>query len=180
MELGRYLPSLLSAILLLSGCERTQITDTPAKEYGDRIVAPYGSWQSPLSAVNVFEQADSVAELQSVGNAIYFAESSGKSQGKVGIKRLDKHANVVEVVSPEFNVKSTVHEYGGAAFLGIGQSLFATKLQDQLFYRFAPNQPPLPLTLMALVMRIVSPIQKVRALSVCVKITAKKVNLRRV
>lgn len=146
MELGRYLPSLLSAILLLSGCERTQITDTPAKEYGDRIVAPYGSWQSPLSAVNVFEQADSVAELQSVGNAIYFAESSGKSQGKVGIKRLDKHANVVEVVSPEFNVKSTVHEYGGAAFLGIGQSLFATKLQDQLFYRFAPNQPPLPLT----------------------------------
>ncbi|MDR6963498.1 alpha/beta hydrolase family protein [Shewanella putrefaciens] len=146
MGLGRYFPYLLSAVLLLGGCERTDTTDTSAKEHGDRIVAPYGSWHSPLSAIDVFEQADNVAELQSVGDAIYFAESSGKAQGKVGIKRLDEFANITEIVPPEFNVKSTVHEYGGAAFLGIGQSLFATKLQDQLFYRFAPNQPPLPLT----------------------------------
>ena len=146
MGLGRYLPYLLSAVLLLGGCERTDTHDSSAKENGDIKVAPYGSWQSPLSAASVFEQADDIAELQSVGDAIYFAESSGSAQGKVGIKRLDDLGKVTEVVPPDFNVRSTVHEYGGAAFLGIGQSLFATKLQDQLFYRFAPNQPPLPLT----------------------------------
>lgn len=146
MGLGRYLPYLLSAVLLLGGCERTDTHYLPAKENGDIKVAPYGSWQSPLSAAEVFEQADDIAELQSVGDAIYFAESSGSAQGKVGIKRLDGLGKVTEVVPPDFNVRSTVHEYGGAAFLGIGQSLFATKLQDQLFYRFAPNQPPLPLT----------------------------------
>ncbi|MGL4747075.1 MAG: alpha/beta hydrolase family protein, partial [Shewanella sp.] len=116
------------------------------KENGEIKVAPYGSWQSPLSATDVFKQTDDIAELQSVGNAIYFAESSGRDQGKVGIKRLDGLGKVTQVVLPDFNVKSTVHEYGGAAFLGIGKSLFATKMQDQLFYRFAPNQPPLPLT----------------------------------
>jgi len=147
MELRRYFPYLLSAaLLLLSGCERTDTQGLSVKENGDRIVAPYGSWQSPLSAAEVFERVDDIAELQSVGEAIYFSESSGKAQGKVGIKRLDKFANVTEVVLPEFNAKSAVYEYGGAAFLGIGQSLFVTKLQDQLFYRFAPNQPPLPLT----------------------------------
>ncbi len=147
MGLGRYFPFLLSAVLLLlGGCERTDTKDQSAKESGDIKVAPYGSWQSPLSAAEVFERTDDIAELQSVGNAIYFAESSGRAQGKVGIKRLDDLGKVTEVVPPDFNVKSTVHEYGGAAFLGIGQSLFATKLQDQLFYRFAPNQPPLPLT----------------------------------
>lgn len=147
MGLGRYLPYLLSAaLLLLCGCERTDTHAQPAKENGEIKVAPYGSWQSPLSAADVFKQTDDIAELQSVGNAIYFAESSGRDQGKVGIKRLDGLGKVTQVVLPDFNVKSTVHEYGGAAFLGIGKSLFATKMQDQLFYRFAPNQPPLPLT----------------------------------
>lgn len=147
MGLGRYLPHLLSAaLLLLCGCERTDTHAQPAKENGEIKVAPYGSWQSPLSATDVFKQTDDIAELQSVGNAIYFAESSGRDQGKVGIKRLDGLGKVTQVVLPDFNVKSTVHEYGGAAFLGIGKSLFATKMQDQLFYRFAPNQPPLPLT----------------------------------
>ncbi|MCS6240631.1 alpha/beta hydrolase family protein [Shewanella baltica] len=145
MKLHGYL-WVLGSLFCLGACERSNKETPHLSDNGERIVAPYGSWLSPLSANDVFEQADNVAELQSVDGAIYFSESDGDKQGQVGIKRLDKQGNIADVVPPSFNVKSAVHEYGGAAFLGIGQSLFATKAQDQLFYRFAPNQPPLPLT----------------------------------
>ncbi|MFA7520765.1 MAG: S9 family peptidase, partial [Shewanella sp.] len=145
MKLHGYL-WMLGGLFCLGACERSNKETPHLSDNGARIVAPYGSWQSPLSATEVFEQADNVAELQSVDGAIYFSESDGEKQGQVGIKRLDQRGKITDIVPPAFNVKSAVHEYGGAAFLGIGQSLFATKAQDQLFYRFAPNQPPLPLT----------------------------------
>nr|WP_258406057.1 prolyl oligopeptidase family serine peptidase [Shewanella acanthi] len=132
-------------LLLIGGCMPAQTDDSFS--HGNEVqVAPYGSWQSPLSATDVFEQVDEIDDLQSIGNAIYFSEVSGSAQGKVGIKRLIERNIVTQVVSPEFNVKSRVHEYGGAAFLGLGKSLFVTKKQDQLFYRIAPNQEPFPLT----------------------------------
>lgn len=57
MGLGRYFPFLLSAVLLLlGGCERTDTKDQSAKESGDIKVAPYGSWQSPLSAAEVLNE----------------------------------------------------------------------------------------------------------------------------
>ncbi|MCH1928916.1 prolyl oligopeptidase family serine peptidase [Shewanella sp. A25] len=146
MGLRRYFPHfLLAGLLLLVGCDPAQTQDSLSTDDGIQV-APYGSWQSPLSATDVFEQVDEIDDLQSIGNAIYFSEVSGSAQGKVGIKRLIDTNIVTQVVPPEFNVKSRVHEYGGAAFLGIGKSMFVTKKQDQLFYRIAPNQTPFPLT----------------------------------
>lgn len=136
----------LCSVLWLTGCNRDSDKLSTARAQGERIVAPYGSWHSPLSAAKVFEQTDDIDELQSVGRAIFFAESDGEANAQVGIKRLDVQGESKLMVPPSFNVKSKVYEYGGAAFLGIGQSLFATKESDQLLYRFAPNQQPLPLT----------------------------------
>ena len=145
MGLYRYL-YLLAGLLCLSGCKPSNEQVSRPSDNDTPIIAPYGSWASPLSAANVFQQSDSVIELQSVAGTLYFAESNGEQQGQVGIKQINKQGNIIEVVPSSFNVKSTVHEYGGAAFLGIGQSLFVTKANDQLFYRFAPNQPSLALT----------------------------------
>nr|WP_221061034.1 S9 family peptidase [Shewanella algae] len=131
---------------VLQGCgQPTQEQEAPANNE-QRISAAYGSWVSPLGAAEVYGSASAIGELQSVGDAIYFSESSPAEGGKVGIKRLEKDGSITSVVAPAFGIGSRVHEYGGGDFLGIGQSLFVTKGQDQLFYRIAPNQEALALT----------------------------------
>ncbi len=135
--------------LLLTACD---VKVEPTKELiivaeeVEPTEAPYGSWSSPLTPMDVYGQSDNVVELQSVGGAIYFSESQGTWGGKVGVSRLEDDGSVTSVVSPDFNIGSRVHEYGGAPFLGIGKSLFATKKSDQLLYRIAPNQAPKALT----------------------------------
>ncbi len=140
---------ILAAALMasvLQGCgQPAQEQEAPANNE-QRISAAYGSWVSPLGAAEVYGSASAIGELQSVGDAIYFSESSPAEGGKVGIKRLEKDGSITSVVAPAFGIGNRVHEYGGGDFLGIGQSLFVTKGQDQLFYRIAPNQEALALT----------------------------------
>ncbi|GGI74722.1 S9 family peptidase [Shewanella gelidii] len=133
----------------VSGCE-PKVTPEDIQplidERSELMIAPYGSWQSPLTAQDVYSESNDIKELQSIGDAIYFTESRGAWGREVGIKRLEKDGSVQEIVSPDFNVGSRVHEYGGAPFLAIGNSLFVTKKSDQLLYRLAPNQVDVPLT----------------------------------
>nr|WP_226684113.1 S9 family peptidase [Shewanella indica] len=133
-------------VLVLQGCGQPAQEQQAPADNEQRISAAYGSWVSPLGAAEVYGSASAIGELQSVGDAIYFSESSPAEGGKVGIKRLEKDGSITSVVAPAFGIGSRVHEYGGGDFLGIGQSLFVTKGQDQLFYRIAPNQEALALT----------------------------------
>ncbi|WP_287591559.1 S9 family peptidase [Shewanella sp.] len=133
-------------VLVLQGCGQPAQEQQALADNEQRISAAYGSWVSPLGAAEVYGSASAIGELQSVGDAIYFSESSPAEGGKVGIKRLEKDGSITSVVAPAFGIGSRVHEYGGGDFLGIGQSLFVTKGQDQLFYRIAPNQEALALT----------------------------------
>ncbi|NRD74776.1 S9 family peptidase [Shewanella sp. VB17] len=130
---------------LLTACEpaapQQEIDQTSGRQ-----IAVYGSWRSPITAQDVVMPADKFGELQSVNGGLYFIQSQAELGGKVGIKRLDSDHNIVDVVKADFDVKSTVNGYGGSPFLGIGSSLFVSKADDQLLYRIAPNQAPVPLT----------------------------------
>ncbi|KFZ38113.1 peptidase S9 [Shewanella mangrovi] len=136
----------LTTVVLLSGCSKVP-EQTKADEAKTTVkVAQYGSWQSPLTASAVYGAHTSIGELQSSGEMLYFIQSEPAAQGQSGIKRLDRNDTVADVVDAEFGVGSRVHEYGGAPFLAIGSSVFATKRADQRFYRIAPNQPQVALT----------------------------------
>lgn len=143
---GKQILAVALMVFVLQGCGQPAQEQQAPADNEQRISAAYGSWASPLGAAEVYGSASAIGELQSVGDAIYFSESSPAEGGKVGIKRLEKDGSITSVVAPAFGVGSRVHEYGGGDFLGIGQSLFVTKGQDQLFYRIAPNQEALALT----------------------------------
>ncbi|WP_421669012.1 prolyl oligopeptidase family serine peptidase [Shewanella indica] len=143
---GKQILAVALMALVLQGCGQPAQEQQAPADNEQRISAAYGSWVSPLGAAEVYGSASAIGELQSVGDAIYFSESSPAEGGKVGIKRLEKDGSITSVVAPAFGIGSRVHEYGGGDFLGIGQSLFVTKGQDQLFYRIAPNQEALALT----------------------------------
>ena len=143
-----YLVCIFSAVFLalLTGCDNSTPKPAIDKRSGLKI-APYGSWLSPITAEDVYGLSDDFGELQSVNGALYFVQTDSSAAGRVGIKRLEDSSTITTAVTSEFDVRSTVHEYGGSPFLGIGQSIFASKAEDQLIYRFAPNQEPVPLTL---------------------------------
>ncbi|WP_299787882.1 prolyl oligopeptidase family serine peptidase [uncultured Shewanella sp.] len=147
MRINVHMNYLVSALLLtlLVACSEKEPTAQIDKRSGCQIDT-YGSWASPISASDVYGLSDNFGELQSVNDAVYFVQSDSASGGRVGIKRLDLDGSVSEVVTTEFDVRSKVHEYGGSPFLGIGQSLFVSRAKDQLLYRIAPNQEPVPLT----------------------------------
>nr|WP_258405114.1 prolyl oligopeptidase family serine peptidase [Shewanella psychrotolerans] len=111
-----------------------------------RIVADYGSWRSVVTANDVYGPSDNITALQSVNDAIYFTQSDAEQEGQVALYRMKNGDNVVQVIDASFDVRSRVHEYGGAPFLGIGQSVFAVNYVDQRVYRIAPNQQPVAIT----------------------------------
>ncbi|MBT1444978.1 prolyl oligopeptidase family serine peptidase [Shewanella sp. JM162201] len=147
MKLALGLLLSMTGTLLLLGCKPATELPAPAPEPEpqDVVAKRYGSWASPLSAAEVYSSSDELLELRAVGDGIYFSLFDGKS-GHTTISRLEHDGSITPVVPVGFDVGSRIHEYGGGDFLGIGQSLFATRKSDQLFYRFAPNQEPLALT----------------------------------
>lgn len=144
LSTGQRLLAFLLTWLIL-GCEPKQEPAAPVSAEFEPVAAQYGTWASPLLAADVYASSDELLELRAVGDLIYFSLFDGNS-GTTTIRRLENDGKVTAVVPDGFDVGSRVHEYGGGDFLGIGQSLFASAKGDQLFYRFAPNQPPLALT----------------------------------
>ncbi|QSX34939.1 S9 family peptidase [Shewanella avicenniae] len=136
----------LSLMAFLFGCSKAPESAPVVAPQPQPSFTPYGSWSSPITASAVYSAFSAIGELQSSGDMLYFVESDPAAQGQSGIKRLDSNDNVIQVVDAQFGVGSRVHEYGGAPFLAIGNSIFATKMADQRLYRIAPNQPPVPLT----------------------------------
>ncbi|MFQ3193058.1 MAG: tRNA 2-selenouridine synthase SelU, partial [Paraglaciecola sp.] len=48
----------------------------------NHTTAAYGTWQSPITAANIFEASDNVAYLTVENNQLYFIESKASANGK--------------------------------------------------------------------------------------------------
>jgi len=109
--------------------------------------APYGTWQSPLSADRV---STSMVELLDVqfdeGGAPYWIEGRPQEGGRHVLVRQPAAGDPVDVLPPGFSARTRVHEYGGgAATFGAGAICFA-HFEDQRLYRQAGSGPPQALT----------------------------------
>ena len=95
--------------------------------------APYGSWVSPLgsdlaAATMSFERPDPC------GDGVYWLESR-PHEGRTVLVFKPCEGDVVDVVPAGFNVRNSVHEYGGGAYFRSGSTLFFTNFDDQRLYR---------------------------------------------
>ncbi|MCL1052096.1 prolyl oligopeptidase family serine peptidase [Shewanella abyssi] len=139
-----------ATLLITAGCDAPKSKHTETVAAGslpDGVqIADFGSWKSPVTAEHVYDLSDSIGEIQVTAGRIYFTILDASSEGQRGVKRIDGAGVVVEAIPSNFDIGSRVHEYGGAPFVAIGNSLFAAKHSDQLLYRIAPNQAPFPLT----------------------------------
>jgi dipeptidyl aminopeptidase/acylaminoacyl peptidase len=108
-------------------------------------VAPYGSWASPLSAEALAAGGISFGDLRSADGRLYWTENVPARGGAIAL--FSSTDGAVAAVTPEdANVRSRVHEYGGAPFLIDGGTVYYSQFSDQRLYALREGGKPAPLT----------------------------------
>jgi dipeptidyl aminopeptidase/acylaminoacyl peptidase len=96
-------------------------------------VAPFGSWPSPLSARSLVEGVAGLSELRTDGRRLFWLESRPEEAGRTTLMCLDSDQadEPVELTPAPHNVRSRVHEYGGAAYSVSTNSVFFVDFAEQ-------------------------------------------------
>ncbi|KAM3340403.1 hypothetical protein P3S68_030273 [Capsicum galapagoense] len=119
---------------------------------GGKSSAPYGSWKSPITA-DIVSGSDKRLEgftVDSHGHLIWLETRPAQSGRAVLVKESPKPGEPPQDITPtDFNVRTTVHEYGGAAFGVYGDVLVFSNFDDQRLYKqllHSPDSGPVPIT----------------------------------
>ena len=69
------------------------------------------------------------------GDDIYWLEGRPREGGRYALVRRSPDGGIAEVTPPEINVRSRVHEYGGAAYIVAHGTVYCVNFADQRVYR---------------------------------------------
>ena len=97
--------------------------------------APYGTWASPLSASAVAAGSLRLGAVQLDRGDIYWLEGRPQERGRSALLRWSPDGSIGEVVPPDFNVRSRVHEYGGGAYIVRDGTVYCVNFSGQRVYR---------------------------------------------
>src|SRR5258708_5376550 len=101
------------------------------------ITASYGSWASPLSAEALAAGGINFGDLRSVNGRLYWTENVPDAGGAGSLFRFDNGV-AAPVTAPGVNVRTRVHEYGGARLIvGGGPGYYRPVCDPTLYAREA-------------------------------------------
>ncbi len=105
-------------------------------------ISPYGSWKSPLTSDRIVSESIKLGQITLDGDQVYWIESRPTEGGRNAIVRLNSQG-APEVLTPQpLNVRTRVHEYGGAPYLVTDGVIYFSNFSDQGLYRQTPGQAP--------------------------------------
>ena len=110
------------------------------------IVAPYGSWSSPITSSLIVSGEIGFGQIALDGDDVYWVENRPAEAGRCVLVRLTLDGQTTDVTPPSFNVRTRVHEYGGGAFAVSKGTIYFSNFEDQRVYRQAGDDYPIPLT----------------------------------
>jgi dipeptidyl aminopeptidase/acylaminoacyl peptidase len=100
----------------------------------DQDVAPYGAWESPITAQSLTANRIELADLRAVDGRLYWTESNPSQGGRLSLVTEDGDGGVRALTPAAMNVRTRVHEYGGAPFVVVGGRAFFSNFSDQRLY----------------------------------------------
>jgi dipeptidyl aminopeptidase/acylaminoacyl peptidase len=109
------------------------------------ITAPYGSWASPLSAEALAAGGIFFGDLRSVDGELYWTENVPAAAGAIALFSLKKGVTA-PVTAAGANVRTRVHEYGGAPFIVAGDTIYYSEFSDQRLYALKAGGSAAPVT----------------------------------
>ncbi|HJU02082.1 MAG TPA: S9 family peptidase, partial [Actinomycetes bacterium] len=84
--------------------------------------APYGSWASPISAELIAAGRVSLDEVRVAGDQVYWIEGRPLEGGRQVVCRARPGARPQDLVPQGCNARTRVHEYGGGAYVLVGEA----------------------------------------------------------
>jgi dipeptidyl aminopeptidase/acylaminoacyl peptidase len=120
----------LAALVLAGSAGTTGALVTP-------VTAPFGSWASPLSAESVASGGTRVDNVRVAAGRVYWTENRPAEGGRIALMERKPGGEVVEVTAKGANVRTRVHEYGGAPYVIAGGRVFYSQFNDQRLYEIA-------------------------------------------
>jgi dipeptidyl aminopeptidase/acylaminoacyl peptidase len=111
-------------------------------------VAPYGSWESPISAELVATGGGRPSDALLAGDgALWWAEGRPQQGGRTALMRRPEGGEPEEVTPAGANARSRVYEYGGGAWtLAAPDVVVYADFADQRLYRLRLGEEPVAIT----------------------------------
>jgi dipeptidyl aminopeptidase/acylaminoacyl peptidase len=108
--------------------------------------APYGTWESPISAADTVGGVVSFGLIQHDGDDLYWLEGRPDEGGRQVLVRRDHTGNIEDVTPTPTYVRTLVHEYGGGAYVASAGRVVYSELTDQRLYELGvgplTEEPP--------------------------------------
>ena len=110
------------------------------------LVAPYGTWKSPLSLEMVAHGAVKLLRVALDGPDTYWAEVRPADDGRTVIVKRTPDGELVDITPPGFSSVSMVNEYGARSYTVANRVVYFSNNSDQRVYRQRPGEAPVPIT----------------------------------
>jgi dipeptidyl aminopeptidase/acylaminoacyl peptidase len=111
-----------------------------------KTTAPFGAWSSPITAQMVARAGVRLSLPRLEGGTVWWLEGRAADAGRVVLVKAAPDAEPVDAVPPGFNVRTSVHEYGGGAYCVHGETAYFSNFDDQRLYRLDPGGTPAPIS----------------------------------
>jgi dipeptidyl aminopeptidase/acylaminoacyl peptidase len=108
--------------------------------------APYGEWESPISAAALSAASVRFGGVALDGPDIYWVEGRPSEKGRSVLVRRAPDGTIADVTPAPYDVRTRVHEYGGGAFAVSGGEVWFSHIGDDRVYRERSGSSPEPLT----------------------------------
>jgi len=109
-------------------------------------LAPYGSWRSPITTDLIISETIGLGGILLDGEDIYWLEMRPAEKGRYVLVRSKSGSEAEEVLPSDTNVRTRVHEYGGAAYAVHEETVVYCNFADQTMYVQRPGEAPAALT----------------------------------
>ncbi len=95
---------------------------------------PYGSWKSPITSELIVSKNISLGGAFAHGSDIFWTELRPAEKGRLVLVRRTPDGQSSDVTPAGFNLRTTVHEYGGRCLVIHDDTLYFSNFADQRLY----------------------------------------------
>lgn len=108
--------------------------------------APYGSWKSPVTSDLIVSGSIGLVQPTLSGSDVFWLESRPVEKGRNVLVRQKPDGSRSDLTPIPYNVRTRVHEYGGAPFIICGEDILFSHFADQRLYKLDNSGVILPMT----------------------------------
>lgn len=112
----------------------------------DKTEAPYGSWESPITAELTTRNSVGLSSINLDGDDLYWIESRPDEGGRRVIVKRDREGDISDAIPTGYSSRTRVHEYGGGSYSVFDGVIYFSNHSDQVLYRLKKGGMPEPLT----------------------------------